>query len=79
MVQEGEKWLWVKMWWNLWIQVVTGAYTWLRVVMGGFGVGTRWGGYGWFGVISNVNLVHQNPRFYLGTPLPPKSPKRIFF
>ena len=22
--------------------MVTGAYTWLRVVMGGFGVGTRW-------------------------------------
>ena len=42
MVQDGDKWLWVKMWWNLWIQVVTGAYTWLRVVMGGFGVGTRW-------------------------------------
>ena len=51
MVQDGDKWLWVKMWWNLWILVVTGAYTWLRVVMGGFGVDT--GGFGWLLVIVN--------------------------
>ena len=51
----------------------------LHVVIGGFGVGTRWVVMGGFGVISNVNLVHQNPRFYLGTPLPLKSLKRFFF